>query len=63
MTIQMPLPLRVRGTGLCGYCGRGVRAVHEPDGLTHYQCPRCGPLLAQVHTLADYRRFCREAAR
>lgn len=47
---------------LCGYCGTGLVPVEDARGK-HFQCPRCAPLLAEVSTVDDWRRFCRETGR
>lgn len=58
MTKSQQLTLLPNGPA-CGYCGRTCDLT-EADG---YRCARCSPLLADVRIEADFRRFCRLAAR
>jgi uncharacterized C2H2 Zn-finger protein len=62
---QLTLPVQ-EIKGRCGYCERRLVAVKRdlpgyPTPMTLYECERCAPLLRQIETPEQYRRFVNRA--
>jgi tRNA(Ile2) C34 agmatinyltransferase TiaS len=56
---QLVLPIATAPVGTrCGYCGGPLTRRAGGD----FRCVPCGPELAKVRTVADWRAFARRAA-